>query len=91
MPASAEKEHGQGPSDRPEPGGGWQAPPRDRVTSVWVLGVTERARAWGRRGRGWCCRAGIQMLKVKGWQVGGDSVMGKGGDEGRRPSKGRRS
>lgn len=31
------------------------------------------------------------MLKVKGWQVGGDSVMGKGGDEGRRPSKGRRS
>lgn len=31
------------------------------------------------------------MLKVKGLRVGGDSVMGKGGDGGRRPSNGRRS
>lgn len=54
VPASAEKERGQGPPDRPEPGGGSRARAGDRVARVGVGGVAEREPAWGSGG----CRAG---------------------------------
>ena len=52
MPASAEKEHGQGPSDPAGTGRRVAGAPQGQGDERVGARVTERARAWGRRAGG---------------------------------------
>lgn len=87
VPASAEKERGERPSDRPEPGAGSPARAGDRVATGWGRGTKKRGAAVGLGSQG--VQFGIPILQEKGFPVGGGS--GEVGEGRMGTSKGTRS